>query len=307
MRQETKAIYELLFGRSQAYDKRIPNFFLTSHGHLIIFNPDILNLLGVLHIHIIRDYAMTYQPQNVGTIYEYEHLNESRYDKEIEDNSNYTGSGTQLQIWYRRLYVAKFLYWLKMIDENKLKLSHILEREAVKDKEIKMFTHQIANNKVYTPLVINSRYLSNMTLIDPAKGINSEDNVVDNYDDADMLYDTIINKEFSKIKFVGMKDGRFSQPIEFITTCTDCIIFDRLRDLRSHIAGLIYHAEINNLYKDVREVRDMVYGITREEANMSWKEFWARIKEKAEPIDPKDIDPSFNFKNILKKLGIDIE
>ena len=168
-----------------------------------------------------------------------------------------------------------------------------------------MFTHQIANDKVYTPLVINSIYLSNMILIDPAAGIK-EDNVIDNYEDADLLYDTIMNKEFNKIKFVGMKDGRFSQPIEFITACTTCIIFDRLRDLRSHIAGLIYHAEINNLYEDVRKLRRMVSGITDEEASISWKEFLAKIRENAKPVDPNDIDPSFNFKSIFKKLGIDI-
>jgi hypothetical protein len=307
MRPETNAIYDLLFGRSQKdYYEMIPNFFLTSHGHLIIFNPDIVNFLGVLHIHIIRDYAMMYHPQNVGTIYEYEHLNESSYDRAIEDNPNYMGSGSSLQIWYRRLYVAKFLYWLKMIDENKLKLSHILEREAIRDKDIKMFTHQIANNKVYTPLVINSRYLSNMILIDPTAGIK-EDNVIDNYDDADLLYDTIMNKEFNKIKFVGMKDGRFSQPIEFITTCTDCIVYDRFRELRVHIAGLVYYSEENNLWEDVRKLRRMVSGITDEEANMSLEEFLAKIREKAKPVDPKDIDPSFNFKSIFKKLGIDIE
>ena len=304
MRPETKAIYDLLFRRSQDYYERIPNFFLTSHGHLIIFNPDIVNFLGVLHIHIIRDYAMMYHPKNVGTIYEYEHLNESKYDEEIKDDSNYTGSGTQLQIWYRRLYVAKFLYWLKMIDENKIKLSHILEREAIRDKDIKMFTHQIANDKVYTPLVINSRYLSNMILIDPAAGIK-EDNVIDNYEDADLLYDTIMNKEFNKIKFVGMKDGRFSQPIEFLTTCTDCIVFDRFRELRVHIAGLIYHAEINNLYEDVSELHDIVSGRTKEEETAFWNEFWARIKARnknktASTNDVKTVNP------ILKMLGIDI-
>jgi len=301
MRPETKAIYDLLFGRSQAYDERIPNFFLTSHGHLIIFNPDIFNLLGILHIHIIRDYSRIYYPKNVGTIYEYEHLNESGYDKEIEDNSNYTGSGTELQIWYRRLYVAKFLYFLKMIDENKLKLSHILEREAVRDKDIKMFTHQIANNKVYTPLVINSTYLSNMTLIDPSKGIN-QDNIIDNYDDADLLYNTIMNKEFHKIKFVGMKDGRFSQPIEFITTCTTCIFFDRFRELRSHIASLIYHAEINNLWEDVSELHDIVSGITKEESEAFWNEFWSKMEARNKlnsDNNGKDVDP------IFKLLGIE--
>ena len=300
MRPETKAIYDLLFGRSQDLYERIPNFFLTSHGHLIIFNPDLLNFLGVLHIHIIRDYAKMYHPKNVGTIYQYKNLNESDYDLTIKDNPSYIGSGTQLQIWYKRLFVAKFLYWLKMIDENKLKLSHTLEREAVKDKDIKMFTHQIANDKVYTPLVINSKYLSNMTLIDPAAGINS-DNVIDNYDDADLLYDTIMNKEFNKIKFVGMKDGRFSQPIEFLTTCTECIVFDRLRELRVYIAGLVYHAEEHNLWEDVREIRNMISGITREEANMSWEEFWAKIKEKAKPVDVKEAE---SLPNILKKLGL---
>jgi hypothetical protein len=306
MRPETNAIYDLLFGRSQDYYEMIPNFFLTSHGHLIIFNPDLLNFLGVLHIHIIRDYVKMYQPRNVGTIYQYKNLNESDYDLTIKDNPSYIGSGTQLQIWYERFIVAKFLYLLKMIDENKLKLAHILEREAIRDKDIKMFTHQIANDKVYTPLVINSRYLSNTTLIDPTAGIN-QDNVIDNYDDADLLYDTIMNKEFNKIKFVGIKVGRFSQPIEFITTCTECIIFDRFRDLRSHIAGLIYHAEINNLREDVRKIRRMIYGITDEVADMPLKEFLARIRENAKPVDPKDIDPSFNFKSIFKKLGIDIE
>jgi len=300
MRPETKAIYDLLFSRSQDLYERIPNFFLTSHGHLIIFNPDILNLLGVLHIHIIRDYAKMYHPRNVGTIYEYKHLNETDYDHTIKDNPNYIGSGTQLQIWYERLFVAKFLYWLKMIDENKLKLTHILERDAIKDKDIKMFTHQIANDKVYTPLVINSRYLSNMTLIDPAAGINS-DNVIDNYDDADLLYDTIMNKEFNKIKFVGMKDGRFSQPIEFLTTCTNCIVFDRFRELRVHIAELVYYAEEHNLREDVREVRDMVYGLTSE----PWEVFWARIKEKAKPVDTKEVDPLFT--KIFNMLGINIE
>jgi hypothetical protein len=247
---------------------------------------------------------MMYHPKNVGTIYEYKHLNESSYDRAIEDNPNYMGSGSSLQIWYRRLYVAKFLYWLKMIDENKLKLSHILEREAIRDKDIKMFTHQIANDKVYTPLVINSRYLSNMILIDPAAGIK-EDNVIDNYEDADLLYDTIMNKEFHKIKFVGMKDGRFSQPIEFLTTCTDCIVFDRFRELRVHIAGLVYYSEENNLREDVSELHDIVSGITKEEATAFWNEFWARIKARnknktASTNDVKTVNP------ILKMLGIDI-
>jgi len=301
MRPETKAIYDLLFGRSQDLYERIPNFFLTSHGHLIIFNPDIFNLLGVLHIHIIRDYAQMYHPRNVGTIYEYEHLNESDYDLAIKDNPNYMGSGSSLQIWYRRFYVTKFLYWLKMIDENKFKLTHTLEREAIKDKDIKMFTHQIANDKVYTPLVINSRYLSNMILIDPNAGIK-EDNVIDNYEDADLLYDTIMNKEFDKIKFVGMKDGRFSQPIEFLTTCTDCIVFDRFRELRVHIAGLVYYAEEHNLREDVRELHDIVSGRTREEVDAFWNEFWGRIKVRNKSGGLNNTEKV----DILKMWGINI-
>jgi len=302
MRPETKAIYDLLFGRSQYYYERIPNFFLTSHGHLIIFNPDIVNLLGVLHIHIILDYARMYYPRNVGTIYEYEHLNEFDYDLAIKDNPNYMGSGSSLQIWYRRLYVAKFLYWLKIIDENKLKLAYILEREAIRDKDIKMFTHQIANDKVYTPLVINSRYLSNMTLIDPDAGINS-DNVIDNYEDADLLYDTIINKEFNKIKFVGMKNGRFSQPIEFLTTCIDCIVFDRFRELRVHISGLVYYAEEHHLREDVRELHYIVSGTTREETAAFWNEIWDRIKARNKSANPNGAEKV----DILKILGIEIE
>ena len=242
--------------------------------------------------------------KNVGTIYQYEHLNESDYDNTIKDDPNYIGSAsTQLQIWYRRLYIAKFLYWLKMIDENKLKLAHILEREAIRDKDIKMFTHQIASNKVYTPLVINSRYLSNMTLIDPAVGIK-EDNVIDNYEDADLLYDTIMNKEFNKIKFVGMKDGRFSQPIEFLTTCTDCIVFDRLRELRSYVAGLVNYSEEHDLWEDVSILRDMVSGIKPDEPRVFSKEFWDRIKAKYTPVSSSDTKDG---NTILEMLGINIE
>ncbi len=261
MRPETKVIGEFLKDRNPP--KKEPIVFLTSQGHLIVFNPDVFGLAGVFSIDVILNFSSTY---NINTIRQ-----AMAFVGEIKYETVYRSKEKKFVSYlYTYEVEGKIAYLLSQFAENKLTINDLLAKDYFTDKSIKMFNYYIQNDIAYTPLVYKPNGLSgyakdkpfsNFIVVNPIGSVEDDRNIIPNYEDANLLFNIIMDSGLKNLSFVGMKDGKLTKPIDYLVAIHESVVHNSVESLSDKYLSLSKDlSKKHNLYQDREMITPSDYG-----------------------------------------------